>query len=118
MFHDNLSQMVRKVDGAMGAAIISTDGLVIEAVDRRGEPIEADSAYSEYGLAIRQLMEIDDGVGLGEVKEFTLEGQDRSTLLRCLSSSYLAALQVSAGSVMGKAVFELRVASPDMAKEL
>ncbi len=118
MFQHTLGQMVRKVDGALGAAVVSVEGLVIEAVDRRGEPIEADAAYAEYGQAVGRMLEIDDGVGLGEVQEFTLEGPDRKTLIRCLSRTYLAALQVSNDAIVGKAAFELRVAAPEMAMEL
>ena len=85
MFQHTLGQMVRKVDGALGAAVVSVEGLVIEAVDRRGEIIEPDAAYAEYGQAMSRMLEIDDGVGLGEVQEFILEGPDRKTLLRNLT---------------------------------
>jgi predicted regulator of Ras-like GTPase activity (Roadblock/LC7/MglB family) len=110
--------MVRRVDGALGAAVISVEGLVIEAVDRGGDAIEPDATLAEYGLAMRHLMNLDEVVELGELQLCTLEGQERTTLIRRLSASYLAALQVGSETLTGRAAFELRVAAPDLAKEL
>lgn len=118
MFAKTLKQLVDKVDGAHGAAVLNGDGLVIEAVDARGEAIEADATLPEYGIIVRQLAEIGGAAGMGEVGEFTVEGADRVTVLRRLTDKYVAALAVPADAVIGKARFYLRVAAPDLAREL
>ena len=118
MFQKTLKQLVDKVDGAHGAAVLNVDGLVIEAVDGDGYAVEADAALPEYGVIIRQLAEIGGAAGMGEVGEFTIEGTDRITVLRRLSDKYVVALAVPVDAVIGKARFYLRVASPDLAREL
>ena len=118
MFEGPLGQIVRKVEGALGAAVISVEGLVIEAVDRGGDAIQPDAALAEYGLAMRHLMDLDGVAELGELRHCALESQDRTTLIRRLSPSYLAALQIGPKALASRAAFELRVASRDLAKEL
>ena len=39
MFESTLKQLVDKVDGAQGAAVLNLDGLIIEAVDGAGEAV-------------------------------------------------------------------------------
>lgn len=118
MFGQTLKQLVDKVDGARGAAVLNVDGLVIEAVDADGKGVDPDAALPEYGVIIRQLTEIGGAAGMGEVGEFTIEGKDRTTLLRRLSDAYVVALAVPPEAILGKARFYLRVASPDLAREL
>ena len=65
--------MVRRVDGALGAAVVSVEGLVIEAVDRRGETIEPDAAYAEYGQPQPGARSMTGGSG--EAAKFILEGR-------------------------------------------
>lgn len=118
MFESTLKQLVDKVDGAQGAAVLNLDGLIIEAVDGAGEAVTTAEALSEYGLIVRQLLDIGDAADLGKVGQLTIEGQDRTTLIRQLDDQYIAALQVGSGSIVGKAHFYLRIAAPDLAREL
>lgn len=118
MFEATLKQLVGKVEGARGAAVLNLDGLVIEAVDGDGAPVEPDAALPEYGLIVRQLAEIGKQAAIGGVDHLTLEGDDRTTLVRKLDPNYLAALVIDTGAILGKAHFYLRVAAPDLAREL
>lgn len=118
MFESTLKRLVDKVDGAHGAAVLNLDGLIIEAVDGEGAAVEAADALSEYGLIVRQLLDIGDAADLGKVGQLTIEGQDRTTLIRQLDDQYIAALQIGGSAIVGKAHFYLRVAAPDLAREL
>ena len=40
------------------------------------------------------------------------------TLVRALDDNYVVALQVEPGTILGRAHFYLRVAAPDLAREL
>lgn len=118
MFEATLKDLVGKVEGARGAAVLNIDGLVIEAVDPKGGAVEPDDALPEYGLIVRQLAEIGSAAGIGAVEQLTIEGAGRTTLVRRLGENYVAALVVDTGAILGKAHFYLRVAAPDLAREL
>lgn len=118
MFEATLKDLVGKVKGARGAAVLNLDGLVVEAVDPDGKGVEPDDALPEYGLIVRQLSEIGAAAGIGGVDQLTIEGDDRTTLVRKLDDNYVAALVVDTGAILGKAHFYLRVAAPDLAREL
>ena len=118
MFQPTLERLVVGVQGAFGAAVLSLDGLVIEAVNGSGQSVTPDDATAHYGPVLRQLTNIAQSVDLGEVTQFTLESADRSILVRVLSPEYVAVLAVAPQTVPGKGHFHLRVASPDLVREL
>ncbi|MCA9537894.1 MAG: hypothetical protein KC620_03335 [Myxococcales bacterium] len=118
MFSKTLQRLISQVEGARGAAVLNIDGLVIEAVDAQGKRIAPDAALSEYGLIVRQLLDIGSAVEIGDVSHFTIAGEDRITLVRPLDEQYVAALQVAPQATIGKAQFYLRVAAPDLAREI
>ena len=118
MFEATLKTLVDKVQGAHGAAVLNLDGLVIEAVDAKGALVEPDQALPEYGLILRQLADLGDAAAIGGVEQVTVDGEKRTTLVRKLDDNYVAALVVDSGSILGKAHFYLRVAAPDLAREL
>lgn len=118
MFESTLKDLVGKVQGARGAAVLNLDGLVIEAVDAKGGFVDPDDALPEYGLIVRQLADLGDAAEIGGVEQVTVDGDDRTTLIRKLDDNYVAALVVDSGAILGKAHFYLRIAAPDLAREL
>lgn len=118
MFEATLKNLVGKVDGARGAAVLNLDGLVIDAVDAEGARVEPDKALPEYGLIVRQIADLGDAAAIGDVEQVTVDGAERTTLIRRLDDNYVAALVVEHGSILGKAHFYLRIAAPDLAREL
>jgi len=110
--------MMSKVDGAQGAAVLNLQGVVIEAVDAKGDAVPTDDAVSDYASVFTQLFGVTEAIDLGEVSRLSVAGEDRLTLVRVLDSNYVVALQVDPGTIPGKAHFHLRVAAPDLAREL
>ena len=117
MFENTLKQLVEQVDGARGAAVISTSGVVIDAVDGQGGDARQDAATA-YASVYEQLLSVGEAVELGEVTRFTVVGDDEATLVRVLAPNYLLALQVPPDTLLAKAHFQIRVAAPDIAREL
>lgn len=117
MFTETLRQIVADA-GADGAVVLSLDGLCIEAVGADGEPVEPGTAEREYANVFKQLLFVGETVPMGDADEVTIEGDDRTTVARRLTDQYLVAMHVPAGSIVGKAHFHLRVAAPDLAREL
>ncbi len=118
MFAATLRDVVSKIDGAQGAAVLNLDGVVIQAVDAAGQPVAPDDALADYASVFTQLFGVTDAVELGEIEQLTVQGVDRLTLVRPLDQQYVVALQVSPETIPGRAHFYLRVAAPDLAREL
>lgn len=118
MFEATLKDLVGKVKGAHGAAVLNLDGLVIEAVDADGAGVDPDDALPEYGLIVRQLADLGEAADIGGVDQVTVDGDSRTTLIRKLDDNYVAALVVGRDAIVGKAHFYLRIAAPDLAREL
>ena len=118
MFEANLKRLVDEVGDAHGAAVLNLHGLVIEAVDGAGKSVDSDSAASEYALIFKQLLSVSEAVEMGEVTDFTIVADHRKTLIRVLSPEYVVALTVGASRLTGRSRFYLRVAAPDLSREL
>lgn len=118
MFAATLGKLVGRVPGALGAAVLSVDGLAIEAVDAGGAPVAADEAAAEYASVFKQLLNAGDAMELGRIREFTVEGPDRVTLVRMLTPTWFAVLSVGPECPPGQGRFHLRVTAPDLAREI
>ena len=117
MFESSLSRVVSQV-GALGAAVISLDGLTLDAVDAQGRLVPAEEASREYASVFKQLVEVADSMEVGAITDFTVEGQDDTVLVRMLSPQYFAVLRVPGTVPPGRGRFYLRVVSPDLVREL
>lgn len=119
MFQETLKQLVGQFDSARGAAVLNLDGLVIEAVDGAGKGCTPEDATIEYAQVFKQLIGVRDAVAIGKVQRLTIDGAEQLGLVRVLSPHYVVALSLPAGSVpSNKAHFYLRLAAPDLAREL
>ncbi len=113
-----LTDLVDATEHAMGAAVVSIDGLVIDAHDATGMDPEPAHALPEFGQVIRQLRAINEGFPLGELLITEVRSVERITLLRQLDKNYLLAMWVHPEALIPKARFRMRVASPDIAIHL
>lgn len=119
MFQETLKQLVDHFEGARGAAVLNLDGLVIEAVDGGGAACAADQATVEYAQVFKQLLGVKDAVSMGKITQLTINGTEQLGLVRVLSPQYVVALSLGEdASVANKGHFYLRVAAPDLAREL
>ncbi len=113
-----LSDLVDVTDHALGAAVVSVDGLVIDAHDATGMDPEPAHALPEFGQVIRQLRAINEGFPLGDLLVTEVRSGERITLLRQLDAHYLLAMWVRPDASVSKARFRMRLASPDIAIHL
>lgn len=118
MFEATLKQLIHDVGGAHGAAVLNLEGVVIEAVDADGASADAAEAAREYTAVFKQLLSVGEAVEMGRVTEFTIEGKARKTLLRVLTPQYVVAIITEHASLTARAHFYLRVAAPDLLREL
>lgn len=111
MFQRALEQLVNRVQGALGAAVLSYEGLVIDAVSPEGADFIGDEALPQYAEILQQLLNVTPALDLGSSQEFTLESPERTILARVLNERYFVLLAVRPAVPPGRGHFHLRLAS-------
>jgi predicted regulator of Ras-like GTPase activity (Roadblock/LC7/MglB family) len=115
-FSEVLKDTVDKVDGAVSAMIIGTDGMSVQEyakekiVDLTGLSAEASAMIKDISLAA-------DNLGLGEAKEFSIISDRCGIIMRKINTDYYLALIIKPEGNYGKGRFVLRTAVPKLEGE-
>lgn len=115
-FSEVLKDTVDRVDGAVSAMIIASDGISVEEyaqeklVDMTGLSAEASAMIRDIGLAAENL-------GLGEAREFSIISDRCGIIMRKINSDYYLALVIKPDGNYGKGRFILKTAVPRLEGE-
>ena len=115
-FIEVLKDTVAKVDGAVAAMVIGTDGISVQEytqeklVDLTGLSAEASAMIKDVSLAA-------DNLGLGEAREFSIISDRCGIIMRKINSDYYLALVIKPEGNYGKGRFILRTAIPRLEGE-
>lgn len=111
-----LRDTVARVDGAVSAMIIASDGIPVEEyvseklIDLTGLGAEASAVIRDIGLAAENL-------GLGEAREFSIISDTCGIIMRRINSEYYFALVIKPEGNFGKGRFVLKTAIPKIEGE-
>lgn len=115
-FLEVLKDTVDKVDGAVSAMIIGTDGMSVQEytqeklVDLTGLSAEASAMIKDISLAA-------DNLGLGEAKEFSIISDRCGIIMRKINADYYLTLIIKPDGNYGKGRFILKTAVPKLEGE-
>ena len=115
-FTEVLKETVAKVEGAVSAMIIASDGIPVEEyvseklIDLAGLGAEASAMIRDIGLAAENL-------GLGEAREFSIISDMCGIIMRKINSDYYIALVIKPEGNYGKGRYILRSAIPKLEEE-
>ncbi len=115
-FLEVLKDTIDKVDGAVSAMIIGTDGISVQEyvkeklVDLTGLSAESSAMIKDIGLAA-------DNLGLGEAKEFSIISDRCGIIMRKINADYYLALIIKPDGNYGKGRFILKTAIPKLEGE-
>jgi predicted regulator of Ras-like GTPase activity (Roadblock/LC7/MglB family) len=115
-FLEVLNDTVDKVDGAVSAMIIASDGISVQEytqeklVDLTGLSAEASAMIRDIGLAA-------DNLGLGEAREFSIISDRCGIIMRKINPDYYLALVIKPDGNYGKGRFVLKTAVPRLEGE-
>ena len=115
-FIDVLKDAVDKVEGAVSAMIIASDGIAVEEyvseniIDLTGLGAEASAMIRDVGLAAENL-------GLGEAREFSIMSDKCGIIMRKINEDYYIALIVKPEGNYGKGRFVLKTTVPKIEGE-
>lgn len=115
-FLEVLKETVEKVDGAVSAMIIDTDGISVQEyvreklIDLTGLSAEASAMIKDINLAAENL-------GLGNAKEFSIISDRCGIIMRKINTDYYLALVIKPEGNYGKGRFVLKTAVPKIEGE-
>jgi predicted regulator of Ras-like GTPase activity (Roadblock/LC7/MglB family) len=115
-FSDVLREAVEKVEGAVSAMIIASDGIPVDEyaseklIDLTGLGAEASAMIRDVGLAAENL-------GLGEAREFSIISDKCGIIMRRINADYYIALVITPEGNYGKGRFVLKTTVPKIEGE-
>jgi predicted regulator of Ras-like GTPase activity (Roadblock/LC7/MglB family) len=118
MFGELLSEVVKGVDGAIGAVLMSGDGLPVDQVV--GDPSRGDieAMAMELSVVLREIRKAATQLGAGQAEEVMIRGASMTTLIRVLNDEYFVALALPASASIGKGRYLLRRVAPRLRENL
>jgi predicted regulator of Ras-like GTPase activity (Roadblock/LC7/MglB family) len=115
-FLEVLKDTVEKVDGAVSAMIIASDGIPVQEyvtekiIDLTGLGAEASAMIRDISLAAENL-------GLGAATEFSIISDTCGIIMRRINDDYYIALIIKPDGNYGKGRFVLKTAVPKIEAE-
>ncbi|MBI5640356.1 MAG: roadblock/LC7 domain-containing protein [Nitrospirae bacterium] len=115
-FLDVLKETVDKVEGAVSAMIIASDGIPVQEyaserlIDLTGLGAEASAMIRDISLAAENL-------GLGEAREFSIISDICGIIMRKINDEYYLALVIKPEGNYGKGRFVLKTTVPKIESE-
>ena len=115
-FSDILREAVDKVDGAVAAMILASDGMPVQEyvfeklIDLTGLGAEASAMIKDVGYAAENL-------GLGQAREFSIVSDTCGIIMRKINDDYYFSLVIKPEGNYGKGRYVLKTMIPRIEKE-
>ena len=115
-FLELLKETVDKVDGAVSAMIIGTDGMSVQEYTRE-KLVDLTGLSAEASAMIKDISLAADNLGLGEAREFSIVSDRCGIIMRKINHDYYLALVIKPDGNYGKGRFILKTAIPKIEGE-
>ncbi|HEY9284754.1 MAG TPA: roadblock/LC7 domain-containing protein [Pyrinomonadaceae bacterium] len=117
-FKRHLESITVRVEGAVGALIMGTDGIPVEkSLGEAGADANLDVAAAEFVAVVRAAERASANMGFGALRELVVSTDRFHFLLRLMARDYFLVLVLERGGNLGRGRFELRKAELDLARE-
>ncbi len=116
-FKTILNEIVGNVDGAIGAGLVGTDGIVIDQVSTKGS-FDISSVGAEYATIIKNAKKASENFGLGKTSEIMISTERAMMIMMTISSDYFITLALDLDGNLGRGRLEIKKAIPRLEKEL
>ena len=115
-FSEILKETVERVDGAVSALIIGSDGMLVEEYASE-KLINLEDLGAESSAMIKDIGTAAETLGLGEAKEFSIISEKCGIIMRKINNDYYLGLVITPEGNYGKGRFVLKSAIPKIEKE-
>jgi predicted regulator of Ras-like GTPase activity (Roadblock/LC7/MglB family) len=118
-FKEELERICGKVDGSFAASVMGFDGIPIETHEARPpDGVELQTLLVEYSGIVSQVKQAAEALQMGKASEVSVRTEKLVALARPLTPDYFVVLALAPEGNVGRARYELRIASPKLAAQL
>lgn len=122
-FREHLVSVVDSVGGAVACSLMGFDGIAVETHQAESkldvaDAVEFSNAFVEYGSTLMQLKNAAEALKTGAVAEVSVCSEKLLTVMRLVNAEYFVALAMTPDGNYGKGRYALRLAAPQLAREL
>ena len=122
MFLEHLGTISGRIEGAIALSLVDRDGMPVESVSASPE-LDLEAIAAELISQVRAISQQQQELSVGEVQQFTVEGDLRrevtmNILVSAVANGYYLLLALAPTGSVGRARFELRRASLVLEEEL
>jgi predicted regulator of Ras-like GTPase activity (Roadblock/LC7/MglB family) len=117
-FREHLQQVVEKVEGAVGCALMGTDGIEVDSHHLPDEAgLDVRTLLIEFSGLFRAAREAAEANRAGGVSELSVHSDRLLVVARLVSPEYFLVVALRPDGNFGKARFVLRVTAPRLLAE-
>ena len=116
-FKTILNEIVNNVDGAIGAGLVGTDGIVIDQVSTTGS-FDISDVGAEYATIIKNAKKASENFGLGKTNEIMISTDKAMMIIMMVGHEYFINMALELDGNLGRGRLEVKRAIPKLEKEL
>lgn len=118
-FREDLEGICGRVGGSFAASVMGFDGIPIETVEAAATPgVELQTLLVEYSGILSQVRQAAEQLQMGSASEVSIRTEKMVAVARLLTPDYFVVVALDPEGNVGRARYELRVASGRLAEAL
>src|SRR5438105_3424597 len=118
-FKEDLEQICGKVEGSFAASLMGFDGIAIETLETKApDGIDLATLLIEYSSILSQVRQAAETLQMGKASEVSIHTEKLVAVARPLTPDYFVVLAMAPEGHIGRARYELRVATPKLVAQL
>jgi predicted regulator of Ras-like GTPase activity (Roadblock/LC7/MglB family) len=118
MFRESLKRVVESVEGGVAGLLMGFDGISVDQWMVPSSATDITTVGMEYSFVLGQVCKAAETLDAGGVVELTVRMERLTIVMRLVTQEYFLALAVLPGGNTGKGRYLLRVAAPELEREL
>ena len=118
-FREHLQRIVDTTPGAVACTIMGFDGINIDTYQVGDSELDIATLLIEYASATQSLRKTADTIpNVGKIKEVEIAAQGLVAMMRPVTDEIFLGVVLKPDALFGKARYLMRMAAPELAKEL
>ena len=118
-FREHLQRIVDTTPGAIASTLMGFDGIAIDTYQVGDATLDIASLLIEYASATQQLRKSADTIpNVGRIRGVEITAQNLVAMMQPVTDEIFLGVVLSSNALNGRARYLMRVAAPQLAKEL
>ena len=117
MFRESLEKIMDNCDGAVAGVVMGFDGIAVDSISRDGE-VDINTISMEFSFVLGQVRKAAELLEVGALQEVAIRSETLTFVIRVLTEEYFLGVALKPDGNFGKGRFLMRMAVPELMKEL